>query len=54
MALKKTLCELSKKEIKEFEKEIWEIVKEPKFMCEKCARVSGEKKILCKPQKKKS
>lgn len=51
MTIKKTLCELSKKEIKELKKEIWKVVKEPKYICEKCARVSKDKKFLCKPDK---
>ena len=51
MKIKKSLCDLTKKEIKEFEKELKSIVTNPKYMCEKCVRVSSEKKLLCKPQK---
>lgn len=51
MKIKKSLCDLSKKEIKEFEKELAEFVMNPKFICEKCIRVSSEKKLLCKPSK---
>ena len=51
MKIKKTLCDLSKKEIKEFDKELKKIVKDPKYICEKCVRVSSEKDLLCKPQK---
>jgi hypothetical protein len=51
MKIKKTLCDLSKKEIKDFEKELAVIVMNPKYMCEKCVRVSSEKKLLCKPHK---
>lgn len=51
MKIKKTLCELNKKEIKELEQEIIKLVKVPKFLCEKCVRVSADKKYLCKPHK---
>lgn len=51
MKIKKNLCDLNKKEIKELKKEILKIVKDPKYICEKCVRVSTQKKFLCSPQK---
>jgi len=45
------LCDLSKKDIKENMDEIIKIVAIPKYICEKCARVSNEKKYLCNPAK---
>lgn len=47
----KTLCKLKKNELHTQIKKIIKIVKKPKFMCEKCARVSNEKKYLCDPKK---
>ena len=51
MKIKKTLCDLSKKEIKEIDKELRKIVASPQYICEKCVRVSSDKNLLCKPQK---
>lgn len=43
----KTLCKLKKNELADEFKKILKIVKKPKFICEKCARVAHEKKYLC-------
>jgi hypothetical protein len=45
------LCNLDKKDIKENIGDIIKVVSKPKFICEKCARVSSEKKYLCNPVK---
>lgn len=45
----KTLCKLKKNEMANDFKKILKIVKKPKFICEKCARVAKEKKYLCSP-----
>lgn len=45
----KTLCKLKKDELSDDFKKIVKIVKKPKFICEKCARVAKEKKYLCNP-----
>jgi hypothetical protein len=53
----KKLCKLNSDYIKENIEELKELVKKPKYLCKKCARVSNEKNVLCNPlklQKKKS
>lgn len=45
------LCDLSKKDIKENIDNIIKIISKPKYICEKCVRVSSEKKYLCSPVK---
>jgi len=45
------LCQLGKKEIEENLAAIAEVVSKPKYICQKCARVSKKKKNLCKPKK---
>lgn len=47
----KTLCKLKKNELAEDFKKVLKIVKKPKFICEKCARVAKDKKYLCDPIK---
>lgn len=46
-----TLCDLSKKDIEKHFDKIKNLVSEPNFMCEKCARVCSKKSYLCKPKK---
>lgn len=45
----KELCKLKKDEFSKNIKKIVKIVKKPKFICEKCARVAKDKKYLCNP-----
>ena len=45
----KEFCKLKKDELYKNIKKIVKIVKKPKFICEKCARVAKEKKYLCNP-----
>jgi hypothetical protein len=45
----KELCKLKKDEYPKNIKKIIKIVKKPKFICEKCARVANDKKYLCDP-----
>jgi len=47
--IKKTLCKESKESVMANIDEILDAVKKPKFICEKCARVSNKKKYLCEP-----
>lgn len=45
----KSLCKLTKKEVEANLAEIALLVNAPQFICEKCARASNTKKILCHP-----
>ena len=45
----KELCKLKKDELSKNIKKIIKIVKKPKFICEKCARIAKDKKYLCNP-----
>lgn len=48
---KKALCKWDKESIKDKIDEIKTIVKEPGFVCKRCARVANDKEYLCKPEK---
>jgi hypothetical protein len=45
----KRLCGWKKKYLSENLEELFTIVREPKFACEKCGRVANKKKWLHKP-----
>ncbi len=45
----KRLCDWKKKYLSENLEQLFTIVKEPKFVCEKCGRVANKKKWLHKP-----
>jgi hypothetical protein len=47
----KSLCALSKKGVKQNLPKIMESVRDPQFICEKCARVANTKERLCKSVK---
>jgi hypothetical protein len=48
--LKKTsYCKWSKEEIKKNIDAIYELTKDPKYVCKNCARVSRLKSNMCKP-----
>ena len=47
----KNLCKLNDKFINKHFEEIVSIVAEPKYICERCLRVSCDKSLLCKPVK---
>jgi hypothetical protein len=47
----KTLCDYSKKDIEKQHKRIAALIKDPKYICEKCARSANDKKALCKATK---
>lgn len=51
MKIRKTLCGLSRKEIEDNLDSLGELVSNAKYICRRCARVSGKKKHLCKPVK---
>nr|WP_086939226.1 hypothetical protein [Thaumasiovibrio occultus] len=44
---KKTLCKWRRAEISDDIKVLRKLVKKPKFVCEKCARVANDKAVLC-------
>jgi len=46
---KKSLCKLNKDDISNHLNEISELIKEPEFICTKCARAASTENMLCKP-----
>lgn len=51
MKLRKTLCGLSRKEVKDNLDDLGELALNAKYICRRCARVSEKTKHLCKPVK---
>lgn len=47
----KPLCAWKKSDIEAHAKKLIKIVKKPKFICTKCARVAKEKAFLCHAKK---
>lgn len=45
----RTLCEWKKSEIVDDLEELAEIVRDPRYVCRKCARSAHKDKHLCKP-----
>jgi len=45
----KRLCDWKKKYLSKNLEQLFTIVREPKFVCEKCGRVANKKKWLHKP-----
>ena len=48
---KKSLCKLSKEDVKERWSELSKLVEGSAFMCEKCLRSARLEENLCKPEK---
>lgn len=46
-----SMCKLTKHDIEDNFEQIAEIVKHPKHICRRCARVAINKEHLCKPRK---
>jgi len=51
MAKFKTFCKWSSKDIEKRVDLLIDLVEDPKYVCRKCARVSNNKKAVCKPAK---
>ncbi len=49
MKKNKTLCDLSKDDIKEQLEELIQLTRQPCYICRKCARVCHTEEHLCKP-----
>jgi hypothetical protein len=49
--VEKKLCKLKKNDIENSLKDILTIVKSPKYICKKCARVANDKSYLCSSKK---
>jgi hypothetical protein len=47
----KTLCDWSKRDLEKHADQLWELVRDPRWYCRKCARVANTSKVLCKPRK---
>ncbi len=50
----KSRCGMSYNDIEKSPGEFRDLVADPKFLCRKCRRVAGKKKVLCRPAKLKS
>ena len=50
----KSRCSMKYNDIEKNPAEFKELVSNPKFVCRKCGRVAGDKKVLCKGKKIKS
>ena len=48
---KKSFCKWEKSDIKKNIEKIYALTADPKYVCEKCARVSRLKGNVCKPHK---
>jgi hypothetical protein len=48
--MSQTLCEWKKWEIEERLDDLAEIIRDPRFICRKCARAAHRDKHLCKPR----
>lgn len=49
--MSKTLCDWSKSDLKKHPDKLFELVRDPRFFCKRCARVANTSKVLCKPKK---
>lgn len=47
----KSLCDWKKKDIRRRRDELEALIRDPRFLCIKCARVSNEPRVLCKPRR---
>jgi hypothetical protein len=45
----KTLCKVKKSRYADVREEVIEAVTRPRYICEKCLRVSSKKDLLCSP-----
>ncbi|MEQ8848439.1 hypothetical protein [Botrimarina sp.] len=50
MSKQKTLCDWSKKDLRERFEELRELVSQPQYVCLKCGRAASQKGALCKAQ----
>ena len=48
--INKKFCDFNKKELKQHEEGIINLISNPKYYCKKCIRVSSKKDFLCKPK----
>lgn len=46
----KTLCDWSKKDLRERFDELSDLVAKPRYACLKCGRAAAKKIVLCKPK----
>ena len=46
----KKLCAWKKDDIEGKKKKLVKMVREPRFLCRKCARAAADKSFLCKPE----
>ena len=47
----KKLCDWKKKDIRSRRAELEALIVDPRFLCQKCARVANEPRVLCKARR---
>ncbi|MBN2280420.1 MAG: hypothetical protein JXQ65_07565 [Candidatus Marinimicrobia bacterium] len=47
----KKICKSSEKDFKKIKEELFQEVKEPRYICKKCLRVAKTEALLCKAEK---
>lgn len=51
MAKIKKMCKADDEKFKKIKDDIFEEVREPKYVCKKCLRVAKSEDLICKPKK---
>ena len=49
--ISKTICDWSRRELRDHFDQLQKIVERPKYACTKCGRAASAKKWLCKPKR---
>ncbi|MEM0896769.1 MAG: hypothetical protein AAGJ79_07765 [Verrucomicrobiota bacterium] len=49
--MSKKLCDWSQKKIIKKRKQLEDLIRDPRFLCAKCARAANEPRVLCKARR---